>query len=309
MVPRPGGLYKPCCGGSPYNTIIAAGRLGVNAAFLARFAPDFFGEMLFERLKENSVDTRFIRRTDENTMLAFVKLENGKEPLYSFYTEGTASVSLERQDIPAELPPEVSCVFFGSLGVVLEPIGTSIESFAKEQSDRHNGPVISYDPNVRPLVIKDRSVFTERAQRLACYANIVKISIADMEYIYPGLSLEAGIEKLLSVGPVGAARLVVCTLGKDGAVAVLKTGSGGIVRSRSGAFDMPVVDTIGAGDTFHGAFLAFLEMNGLMSRHAIASLTERDLNAGLVFANKAAALVCSREGAEPPTLAELERLC
>jgi fructokinase len=72
---------------------------------------------------------------------------------------------------------------------------------------------------------------------------------------------------------------------------------------------MPVVDTIGAGDTFHGAFLAFLEMNGRMSRPAIASLTERDLNAALVFANKAAALVCSREGAEPPALAELERLC
>jgi fructokinase len=307
MVPRPDGLYKPCCGGSPYNTIIAVGRLGVPAAFLARFGRDFFGEMLFERLKANRVDTRFIRRTDENTMLAFVKLENGREPLYTFYTEGTASVSLGLRDIPAELPPELACVYFGSVAMTMEPIGSSIEAFAKGLSERNGSPVLSYDPNVRPFVIRDRAAFTERAERLISYADIVKISTADMEYIYPGLSFEAGIEKILSSVPAGAARLAVCTLGKDGAAAALRTGSGGIVRSRAGALDLPVADTIGAGDTFHGAFLAFLYRNALLSRPAIAALTEQDLNAALLFANRAAALVCSREGAEPPALDELER--
>jgi fructokinase len=308
MVPYSGGLYKPCCGGSPYNTIIAAGRLGVSAAFLARFSRDFFGEMLFERLKENHVDTRFIRRTGENTMLAFVKLEDGKEPLYTFYTEGTAGVSFGREDIPQNLPPEITCIYFGSVAVTMEPIGASIETFAREQSARRDGPALSYDPNVRPLVIKDRAAFAERAGRLVSFADIVKISKADMEYLYPGLSLEAGIEKILSTAPAGTTKLVVCTLGKDGAKAALKTGAGSVIRARAGAVELPVLDTIGAGDTFHGAFLSFLDRNGKMSRPAIAALTEPDLNAALLFANKAASIVCSREGADPPTLAELEQL-
>jgi fructokinase len=307
MVPYSGGLYKPCCGGSPYNTIIAAGRLGVRAAFLARFSRDFFGEMLFERLKENHVDTRFIRRTCENTMLAFVKLEDGKEPLYTFYTEGTASVSFGREDIPQSLPPEISCIYFGSVALTMEPVGSSIEVFAAEQSARRDGPALSYDPNVRPLVIKDRNAFTERAERLVSFADIVKISKADMEYLYPGLSCEAGIEKILSTVPAGTTKLVVCTLGKYGAEAALKTGAGRVVRARAGAVDLPVMDTIGAGDTFHGAFLSFLEINGKLSRPAIAALTERELSSALLFANKAASLVCSREGADPPTLAELEQ--
>jgi fructokinase len=303
MVPQPGGLYKPCCGGSPYNTIIALGRLGVPAAFLAHFSRDFFGEMLFERLTENNVDTCFITRTGENTILAFVKLDAGGEPLYTFYTEGTAGVSFAERDIPKNLPQEVDCIYFGSVAMTMEPIGSSIETFIQGQSRRENGPVISYDPNVRTFMIKDRAAFVERSERLMSYANIVKISQADAEYIYPDISFNERIERILSIG-VGV-RLLVCTLGSGGSLSVLKTGAGAAIRALVPIVDMPVLDTIGAGDTFHGAFLAFLSRTGRLSRSAIAAMTEQDLEHALFFANKAAALVCSREGADPPTLAEM----
>jgi fructokinase len=307
MIPHSGETYKPCCGGSPYNTIIAASRLGAPAAFLANFGTDFFGELLFKRLKDNHVDTRFIRRTNENTMLAFVKLEDGKEPLYSFYTEGTAGVSFRPQDIPERLPAEVNCLYFGSVAMTLEPIATSIEIFVKKQFERPDGPVISYDPNVRPFAIKNHAAFVEKFERLSAFANIVKISEADLKYLYPGLSLEERFEKLLSLsGPAGT-RLVVCTLGGKGAAAALKNGSG-LVRASMPAIALPVKDTIGAGDTFHGAFLSYLDRTGAMSRSAVAALTQEDLTAALLFANKAAALVCSREGAEPPTIDEIEGL-
>jgi fructokinase len=305
MIPHPGETYKPCCGGSPYNTIIAVSRLGTPSAFLANFGEDFFGELLFKRLKDNHVDTRFIRRTNENTMLAFVKLENGREPLYSFYTEGTASVSFRPQDIPDCLPPEVNCIYFGSVAMTMEPIGTSIEMFIQQQSERPDGPVISYDPNVRPFVIKNRAAFVEKFERLAACANILKISEADLAYLYPSLPSEACFEKILSPGNPAGTRLMVCTFGREGATAALKSGSG-LIRASAPAPDLPVKDTIGAGDTFHGAFLSYLDRTGALSRSAIAALTHRDLTAALLFANRAAALVCSREGAEPPTLGELE---
>jgi len=69
-----------------------------------------------------------------------------------------------------------------------------------------------------------------------------------------------------------------------------------------------VADTIGAGDTFHAAFLTWLELNGKMTRAALADLSEAELRDALVFANKAASLVCTRHGAEPPTMAEMDAL-
>jgi fructokinase len=73
--------------------------------------------------------------------------------------------------------------------------------------------------------------------------------------------------------------------------------------------DLPVTDTIGAGDTFHGAFLSWLEINGKMSLSALTGLSETELYDALFFANKAASIVCSRRGADPPVLKEVENLC
>jgi fructokinase len=147
-------------------------------------------------------------------------------------------------------------------------------------------------------VIKDRAAFVERAERLIACADIIKISEAAMEYLYPGLHFETRIEKILSTGHADS-RLLVCTLGKNGA--------GSMIRARAPVVYLPVLDTIGAGDTFHGSFLAFLDKTGRLSRSTIATMTEQDLNAALVFANKATPLVCSREGTYPPTLTELEQ--
>ena len=112
---------------------------------------------------------------------------------------------------------------------------------------------------------------------------------------------------MLSLGPA----LVVTTLGKDGALAIGTRGAGSspagtLFRATAPVFDVQVVDTIGAGDTFHAGFLSWLEMNGKMSRKAITELTEAELTEALSFANLAASLVCSKRGAEPPTLAEMD---
>ena len=45
-----------------------------------------------------------------------------------------------------------------------------------------------------------------------------------------------------------------------------------------------------------------------MSRAGLAALSEGELYEALLFANKAASLVCSKQGADPPTLDEVEAL-
>ncbi|MDR0403270.1 MAG: carbohydrate kinase [Treponema sp.] len=308
-----GDLYLPCFGGSPYNTAIAAGRLlgkagGKNrTAFLARLSVDFFGRELVENLERNNVSTELVARSDQTTTLAFVKLENGKEPSYIFYTEGAADRSLDSGDIPAKLPPETSCLQFGSISMTMESAASTIESLVLRESAGEEGPVISFDPNIRPLMIKDRDAYMARFETWVRASDIVKISSADFDFIYPGAGLEESVKKILtppSGSRASGPRLLAVTLGAGGATAILG-GLGGL-QVTAPAVKPPLIDTIGAGDTFHGALLAWLEENGRMSRGALSSLTEHDLREALVFANKAASIVCSRKGANPPALAELK---
>ena len=302
MVPN-GDCFKPCPGGSPYNTAIGIGRLGVPAAFLGRLSRDFFGDSLVKRLAENGVRTDLIARSDQTTTLAFVKLARGEEPKYAFYTEGSADRSLSPSDVPTKLPVEVTCILFGSISMTMEPIASTIESLVKREcADR----VVSFDPNVRPAMIKDKEAYVRHFESWVSCCSIVKISGADLDFIYPGMSRDASVERILSLGPA----LVVTTLGVDGAMALGKRGAesslrGSLFRAAAPIRDVPVVDTIGAGDTFHAAFLAWLETRGKMSRKAISGLSEAELIEALAFANLAAALVCAKRGAEPPTIAEM----
>jgi fructokinase len=298
--------FYPIPGGSPCNTAIAAARLGVSVQFLGRLSGDFFGETIINRLRQNGVGTDLVVRSEENTTLAFVRFDRGKEPAYIFYAEGTADRSLSPEDLPPELPRETRCLVFGSIAMTMEPVASAIETlvFRTARTSPCVSPVISFDPNIRPFMIRDRNAYMRRFEKWAAAATIVKISTADFEFIYPGMDPAAARQKVLALGP----RLVITTLGAEGALALLRRDAGDIAKARAPAVDMPVADTIGAGDTFHGAFLSWLEMKGNMSPQKIAALGPEELREGLYFANKTASIVCSRHGADPPSLEEVEKL-
>jgi fructokinase len=300
--------FLPLPGGSPYNTAVAIGKLGVPVRFLGRFSTDFFGEILIKRLRDNHVGDDLIVRSPQNSTLAFVKLEKGKEPQYVFYTEGTADRSLNIEDLPENLPNDTRCITFGSIAMTMEPVSSAIETLIIRenalQGQGKEAPVISFDPNIRPFMIQDKKAYVKRFEKWVAASTIAKISAADFDFIYPGLELEKALQKILAMG----SRMVISTLGSKGALALLRRNDGSVTRVSAPIVEVPVMDTIGAGDTFHGAFLSWLEIKGKMSRSALAGLTEAELGDALFFANKAASLVCSRQGAEPPTLREVETL-
>ncbi|MDR1467749.1 MAG: carbohydrate kinase [Spirochaetaceae bacterium] len=301
-VPGRGACFIPCPGGSPYNTAIAIGRLGVPVTFWGKLSTDFFGDMLIKRLTQNQVGTGLITRSDSHSTLAFVNVPAGSEPEYVFYTEGAADRSLSVQDIPPALPSEVRCVLFGSIAMTMEPVASAVETFvARERARGDAAPVISFDPNVRPFMISDKPAYTRRLETWLAASTIVKISVADVRFLYPDETLEQSLQNILARGP----RLVIVTVGAEGAEALLRREDGSLIRAKAPVVDLPVVDTIGAGDTFHGAFLSWLELKGKMSLPALASLSEQELTDALYFANTAASLVCSKQGAEPPSLAEV----
>jgi fructokinase len=160
---------------------------------------------------------------------------------------------------------------------------------------------VALDPNVRPSLVGDRPSFLARFGSWASLAAIVKASFEDLEWLFPELQPECRARSLLSKGPDGGgAELVIETRGGEGAVAHTPR-----FELRVPAFKVKVADTIGAGDTFHAALLHRLDAAGVSSRAALRELGQTELRDILVFAQAAAALDCTRTGAQPPDLAEV----
>ena len=299
----------PIPGGCAYNTSIAIGNLFKNTnfqvGFLGRISNNFFGDIQVQKLREYNVKENFLIRGEENPILAIIKTEEGKEPQYAFYHEGAIDRLLSHNELNSVLEKnsdiDISCVVFGSVCMTMEPIASTIESFITVKSAEKK--VIAFDPNIRPFFIKDREAFLTRFKKWAGLCTIAKISGEDFEFIFPDAKPETALEKMIDLGT----RLAIVTLGSSGTAALLRRGDNTVIKTSVPGVKIPNTgDTVGAGDTFLGAFLAHLELRGKLSPNMIVNLSETELRDALSFANKAAAIVCTRYGAQPPALGEIE---
>jgi len=249
--------------------------------------------MLHDRLVSEGVDTVFTRRSDRLSTLAFVKIEDGEEPRYAFYTENTADRNLVPVDIPETLPDSVKCLEFGSISLLLEPQASTIKSLIRRESGKR---AISFDPNVRPMMVTDKAAYVAEMEELAGLSTIVKVSSADLEWLYPGRPAMESASDWLARG----AGIVVMTRGKDGAIII-----GPSYRVETPEYWVEVKDTIGAGDTFHAALLVRLHQLDRLSARTASDLTKDEAQDVVEFAVKASSLNCAKQGADPPTAAEM----
>ncbi|KRE12718.1 ribokinase [Bosea sp. Root483D1] len=298
FVGPPEGTEMPAravAGGSPFNVAVGLARLGVETAFLGGISRDRFGTLLAEILAKEGVEDRFLIRTDRLSTISAVATAPDGQPSYSFHGEGAADRSLELADLPAELPPEIQALTFGSYTMVVEPIGSSFAALAERERERR---VISVDPNLRPTVVGDMARWSAAAERFYRAATLIKASDEDVRIAWGGkVSLAEAGAYWLGCG----ARLVVITQGEQGAVAFSAAGSVAVPGR-------PVVvrDTVGAGDTFHAALLAQLAKTGRLRPEAIAALDLPAIGELLAYATAAAAITVTRRGADLPTAAEVE---
>ncbi len=281
-------------GGSPLNVAVALSRLGQSTAFLSKVSNDHFGRKLIGYLESEKIDVDLIVRTGAPSTLAIVALDDKGVPTYSFYTNGTADRSLELADLPARLPDAVRVVHTGSYSTALEPTGSTLEALVTRERPRR---FISFDPNIRPSIVPDPELWRRRVAALTAQAHLVKASVEDIQFLYPGAPVESVLKDWLARG----AGIAVATMGEVGAMVVTRQGVAARVRARS----VKVIDTVGAGDTFQAALLTWLGENGRRSPDGLASPSADDLNALLTFAARAAAITCSRRGADMPRRSEL----
>ena len=293
-----GAGYRPVPGGSIFNIAVGLGRLGVPVGYLGKLSTDFFGDRLAHTLSENGVDTSLTLRAPGPTSLAFVDLFAGssREPRYMFYAEAAVDRSLAIGELPKRLPASVQALHFGSISLVLEPGASSLESLMRREAGQH---LISLDPNVRPGLIQDRDAYRARFEGWTEVADLLRLSRADLDWLYPDRSWEAAFQDWFSRG----VSLVILTNGAQGALGV--TAEGASVSCPAAAVE--VVDTVGAGDSFLAACLFFLAREGaLSSKEALRCMPAGTIERCLVFASRAAAHTCSRPGSDPPFLRELE---
>jgi fructokinase len=279
-------------GGSPFNVAVGLARLQRPTAFLGAVSTDAFGVRLLEALAEERVDVSLVRRTDAPTTLGIVELDPRGVPRYAFHGEHGADRQLRTEDLPA-LPDAAKVVHFGSYAMVVAPVGEAQLRLAERERSRR---LVAYDPNVRlnvePAVERWQAVVDEMAR----HAHLLKISAEDLALLYPGTASEAMAARWLAQG----VRLVVLTHGAEGSEA-WTAASHAAVPARPVA----LADTVGAGDSFEAALLAWLDEAGLLSDAGLAGLTAGQLEHGLQFATRAAAITCGRRGADLPRRGEL----
>jgi fructokinase len=277
---------KPALGGGPYNTAVALGRLGSPTAFCSRTSHDAFGEALLDGLRAAGVNVSAVQRGAEPTTLAVATIDGNGSAAYSFYVEGTADRLFAA---PEALPAETRAVSFGTCSLVLEPGATAYESLMRTAAAQ--GVFTALDPNIRAGLIPDADAYRARFTSWLPSVSLLKLSEED------ALWLGGSPREWLAAGPAA----VVITHGGDGLTAFTRDGSVYPVPGEK----VDVVDTIGAGDTVNAALLHGLAAQDALSSEALAGLGADGWTRLLRFAARAAAITCSRAGAEPPYASEL----
>ena len=307
LLVQPDGTVTAAPGGGPYNTARTIARLGGEVAFLGRLSTDRFGQRLRSELAADGVDLRFVESTDDPTTMAIADLDEDGAATYRFLTDGTSAPGLSEVAAMAAFESDPAAVHLGTLGLVLEPMADVLVDVRNE----YGSSFTMFDLNIRPAAIRDRKAFGQRMDHVLAAGHVFKASVEDLEYLYPGADPIRAAEYLKECGDA----TVLITNGAEGVFIIGPDISGGdaghrFVRTlpdRPWVIEVPVppvpvMDTVGAGDAFGGAFLAWWTEHGFGRRE----LNDRDaLVEAVTRAIEVASLTVQRVGADPPRRSEV----
>lgn len=280
------GPWRAYSGGGPFNTATALAMLGEETHFLGRLSTDAFGQQLRQHLANAGVKLDLAVSTDDATSLAIVSLDTQGKASYFFHFHRTSSFNWRRDEFPVLSADD--WLHFGSIGSVISPGAEQILEFVQGTDAS-----ISFDINVRPSTMPDReryqSVVSDLMEAVGRNSGVVKASDEDIAWLV-GDAADPMIHarKWLQVYDLS---LFIVTLGSEGAVAILPDGQ----TVQAPGFPVTVVDTVGAGDTFMAGFLSSYTKDPVALQDALHRGTA------------SAAIVCGRQGAQPPTAAEVEQ--
>ena len=261
-------------GGSVANTACAIARLSVPVCFAGSCGRDAFGFEIKQHLESEGVGTDFLRLDAHlPTQLVILVLdENGDRTAFAYPPHGGSQHAILPDQLPDALIDSISWLHVSGMMLREEPAASTQLRFMKKCHDA--GVPVSLDINARIESIGD-SVFLRNLQTAKLYADVVFGSSADEIPLFASHY---------------DAEVSASALAKDGTIVISRSGDQGAVlyqndlRMHFAAFPVKVADTVGAGDTFDGAFIA-------------ARVLGYDLCESVRYANAAAAICVSGSGA------------
>ncbi|MFI6475909.1 carbohydrate kinase [Streptomyces sp. NPDC050516] len=309
VIVKPTGARRSRPGGSPANVALGLARLGHPVRLATRIGHDAPGQQISDHLRGAGVELTAGSVTAAPTSSAVARLDAQGSATYDF----DLSWDPDPRALDPVTPGLPSHLHTGSLATSLAP-GASLAVAAVEKL--RGTATVSYDPNPRPALLSAPERERPRVERMVMLSDVVKASAEDLRWLHPGGDPFQAAARWARMGP----SLVVVTLGEEGARAFWRHGDCRLPPRRIDR----VVDTVGAGDAFMAGLLSGLLRTGLLAsggggvadaegaRRALHAATlsshlVEHLAAALSFAARVAAVTCTRQGADPPTLTELER--
>lgn len=277
-------------GGSPANVAVGLARLGHPCWLASHWGMDARGERIAALLAAEDVRTTQGSASAARTSTATAHLD----------AEGVASYDFDiTWELAADAVPDQAGVHVhtGSIAATLEPGAHIIaEYLERARADR----TISYDPNARPTLMGHPDVVRPQIEALIALSDVVKASVEDVDWLYPGLSRQQVLIRWAGLGP----SLCLLTAGADGVV--------GLVNGQEFGQSAPTVqvaDTIGAGDSFTSGLLSGLAdadlLGGPAERERLRAADVAQIMPAITRALACAAITVSRDGANPPRREEL----
>ncbi len=243
--PSDGAPFVQGFGGDTSNAMIAAARLGADAAYFTAIGADRFGQSLTQLWMREGVDaSRIVVNGGAHTGLYFVT-HGAEGHEFSYMRAGSAASRIGEQDLPVDRIRETKILHLSGISQAISSSAADAV-FAAIDIAHEAGRLVSYDPNLRlklwPLR-RARAVIHEAMR--SC--DIALPGLDDAEALTSLRDPDAIADFYLGLG----ARVAVVKMGKAGALVATATG-----RKRIYPHKVRAVDATGAGDCFDGAFLA-----------------------------------------------------
>ena len=285
---RPGSDQRQVIpGGGPANTAHALARLDIPTEFIGGLSDDQYGKRMRAEFMAGRVGLTFTPEHQLPTCLAIVSIAADGGATYEFKIDGTATFAFATENLPDPKLVKPEAIYIGTLATIIEPGAIILKDWILQAKDY--APII-YDPNIRSSVISDRSRYQEVVKNWVALSNVVKASEEDLAWLYP----DTDPLEIAHIWVSQGVQIVVITKGENGIVGVTENQEVSIPGVK-----VKVIDTVGAGDTVGAVLVEALVEFGL------EKLTSELLSHTLHRAALAAAITCSRAGANPPTKAEL----
>ncbi len=285
-------------GGAPANVMAGGSKLGLKTAIITKVGNDCFGELLIKTFKQANINTDYVSISKEHpTTLAMVSLDESGNRSFTFYRDRTADVMLTQQEVSTKAIENCKVFHFGSVSMTSEPACGATFFAAKKASEL--GKIVSYDPNLRALLWDNLDTAKQKIKQGFEFADVVKLSDEELEFLTDQKELKLGMELLLDQYNI---KLLIVTRGPKGAVALTSNK----VFATSETFDVKVVDTTGAGDSFWSAVLYTILKNNI----DISQITQLQLDNMLKFSNAAGSFSTTTKGAikSLATIEDIENL-